>query len=432
MKEHEKENSIMDEPIQPIEPTISFYDRPRVKIEKIPVGPGVILGIETVSNPEIGIGGAYGTWGESVRNEDLPQMIQDRVGDLLKDEEKLSLSELGFYFRQLGPKLSPQEHVELEVEVGKRFLTEAAHANGWEPKDVDAILIGASLPPAVDFIDRIAAEAGIPDRALKVSIHKACDGSVAGLNMALNPNLPLNAQLHRTLAKELFGKKVLVGGIEGLSRIVDFTHDKNALQFFGNGAGVIGLVPGETMKFLVGTSREAFDNEGVLQVRMFYPHSKVKVDGQSMIEVFQNGENHIRVAGLMHEPEGDTPVLMAGMMGMVKLFVRNGVQAVQEVYQAYHKRMADLGMPGREIVVAIVHHANLKINQFKVKNLQKEGIQIPFPWLIKEFGNVSAASNMIAFLRKLSQLNPGDHILFDGFGAGSYYDVLAVELGGQS
>ena len=186
------------------------------------------------------------------------------------------------------------------------------------------------------------------------------------------------------------------------------------------------------MKFLVGTSREAFDTEGVLQVRMFYPHSKVKVEGQSMIEVFQDGENHIRVAGLMHEPEGDTPVLMAGMMGMVKLFVRNGVQAVQEVYQAYHNRMADLGMPGREIVVAIVHHANLKINQFKVKNLQKEGIQIPFPWLLKEFGNVSAASNMIAFLRKLSQLNPGDHILFDGFGAGSYYDVLAVELGGQA
>jgi hypothetical protein len=36
---------------------------------------------------------------------------------------------------------------------------------------------------------------------------------------------------------------------------------------------------------------------------------------------------------------------------------------------------------------------------------------------------------MIAFLRQLPQINPGDHVLFDGFGAGSYYDVLAVELG---
>ena len=51
------------------------------------------------------------------------------------------------------------------------------------------------------------------------------------------------------------------------------------------------------------------------------------------------------------------------------------------------------------------------------------------PWLVSEFGNVSAASNMIAFLRELPSLNPGDHILIDGFGAGTYYDVLAVELG---
>jgi 3-oxoacyl-[acyl-carrier-protein] synthase III len=78
--------------------------------------------------------------------------------------------------------------------------------------------------------------------------------------------------------------------------------------------------------------------------------------------------------------------------------------------------------------VAIVHHANLKINKLIEKHLNKEGIQIPMPWLLSDFGNVSAASNMIAFLRKLKQLKPGDHILFDGFGAGTYYDVLAVEL----
>jgi hypothetical protein len=36
---------------------------------------------------------------------------------------------------------------------------------------------------------------------------------------------------------------------------------------------------------------------------------------------------------------------------------------------------------------------------------------------------------MIAFLRKLPDMKLGDHILFDGFGAGTYYDTLAVELG---
>jgi hypothetical protein len=223
---------------------------------------------------------------------------------------------------------------------------------------------------------------------------------------------------------------VLLGGIEGLSRFIRFSRDKNAIQLFGNGAGIIGVVPGKTMRFLVGATREVFDEEGVLQVRMYYPHSGHRIADQTMIEVTQAGASHLRVAGLMHEPQTDAPVVMAGPMGMVKLFVRSGVQVVREVYEAYQRRMAELGIPGKAIAVAIVHHANLKINQLKEKHLQKEGIQIPMPWLLKEFGNVSAASNMIAFLRKLSDLRPGDNILFDGFGAGTYYDVLAVELGG--
>jgi 3-oxoacyl-[acyl-carrier-protein] synthase III len=185
------------------------------------------------------------------------------------------------------------------------------------------------------------------------------------------------------------------------------------------------------MKFLVGTTREAYDEEGALQVRMAYPHSRQRIAGQSLIEVAETGENSIRIAGLMHEPDDPTaPVVMAGPMGMVKLFVRNGVEAVRTAYQSYRALMAQLDLGDKDIAVAIVHHANYKINQLKEKQLRKEGICIPMPWLLSEFGNVSAASNMIAFLRELTSLKPGDHVLFDGFGAGSYYDVLAVELGG--
>jgi len=223
---------------------------------------------------------------------------------------------------------------------------------------------------------------------------------------------------------------VLVGGIEGLSRFTRFSRDKNALQLFGNGAGIIGVVPGESMQFLAGGSQEVFDSEGVLEVHMYYPHSRKRIEGQSMIEVSKAGPNHLRFAGLMHEPEDDAPVVMAGPMGMVKLFVRSGVEAVREVYGAYLRRMEELGIPGKEIAVAIVHHANYKINQLKEKHLLREGIQIPMPWLIKDFGNVSAASNMIAFLRRLSSMLPGEHVLMDGFGAGTYYDVLAFRLGG--
>ena len=408
----------------------SFYERPQVHVERIPVGEGVTIGFERVVNPAVGIGGAYGTWGDSIDNEGLPDLLEKVMGVPLASDEKFNLAELGFLHRQFSPSLSKEENIELEVQAGARFLREAANASGWEPGEVQAVLIGNGGPVTEDYVERIAAKAGIPESALKVSIHKACDSSVAGLNLALNPSLPFNKQLGQNLAKVLDGKKVLVGGIEGLSRLMRTTRDKNAFQFFGNGAGVIGVIPGQTMKFLVGQTREVFDEEGVLAIHMYYPHSGKRVEGQSLVEITQPKPNVIRFAGFMPEPAGGSPIEMAGMLGMVKLFVRTGVQVVQEVYQAYQQKMADMGMPGKEIAVAIVHHANLKINQLKEKTLNREGIHIPMPWLLKDFGNVSAASNMIAFLRKLSSLKPGDHVLFDGFGAGTYYDVLAVELGG--
>jgi 3-oxoacyl-[acyl-carrier-protein] synthase III len=417
----------MDNPQEEIP---SFFDRPRVEIEKISIGPGIPLGIERVSNSRIGIGGAYGAWGEPYDNAGLSNLVENRLGEPLAGDEKMNLAELGFIYRHHLAELSPEEHLELELEVGARFLREAARACGWQPSEVEGVLIGVSGPATADYTERISAKAGIPDSALKVSVHKACDGSVAGLHLALNPTLPVNLSGARNLAEELRGKKVLVGGIEGLSRFIGMSRDKFALQLFGNGAGVIGVIPGESMKFLAGKTHEVFDEEGVLAVRMFYPHSKERISGKSMIEVTQAGENHIRVAGLMHEPDSEWPVVMEGPMGMVKLFVRSGVQVVSEAYQAYQSLIEKLGIPDRSIAVAIVHHANLKINKLKEKHLNREGIRLPMPWLIHDFGNVSAASNMIAFLRTLSDLKPGDHVLFDGFGAGTYYDVLAFELGG--
>lgn len=408
----------------------SFFDRPDVQIDRIPVGEGVPLGIERVSNSAIGVAGAYGSWGESYDNTTLPGLIEQRLGEPLGDQEKMNLADLGFVNRHHIAELSDEEHLEVELEVGARFLKGAIQANGWQASDVDAVLIGLSGPAADDYTEQIADRAGIPESAVKVSIHKACDSSIGGLHLVLNPSLSTLSGINRNLAEELYGKKVLVGGIEGLSRFMKRSRDKNALQLFGNGAGVIGLVPGESMKFLVGRTHENYDEDGMLAVRMYYPHSRQRIVGQSMIEVSQAGINHIRLAGLMHEPDNEAPLEMAGLMGMVKLFVRSGVQVMQDVYQAYQARMHELGNFDQSIAVAIVHHANFKINKLIEKNLLREGIRINMPWLLSDFGNVSAASNMIALLRKLSSIRPGDHVLFDGFGAGTYYDALAVEMGG--
>ncbi|MGA7193642.1 MAG: 3-oxoacyl-[acyl-carrier-protein] synthase III C-terminal domain-containing protein [Anaerolineales bacterium] len=404
----------------------SFYERPNVKRDTIQIGDGIPFGIEQVSNKELAIGGAYGSWGKSYSNANLPEFVASRMGHELKEGDQLELGDLGFMSRQHVPVLTQEENHQLELEVGTRLIKEAAQSNGWETSEVQGLLVGSSGPITDNYLSEIAQRAGIPEDAIKVSVHKACDGSVGALNLVLNPELSQPGQLN--IAEELRGKKVLVGGIEGLSRFIGMTQDKNALQLFGNGFGMIGLIPGKTIKFLVGKSMEVFDEEGLLKVRMVYPHSGLKAIGK-LVEVVQVGASYIRVAGLMHEPEDGSNISMAGLMGMVKLFVRTGVQAVTDVFGSYQKLMEKLGTPDKKLAVAIVHHANYKINKLKEKQLLKEGISFPMPWLLRDFGNVSAASNMIAFLRQLPQIKPGDHVLFDGFGAGTYYDVLAVELG---
>ncbi|MGC1375119.1 MAG: hypothetical protein WA821_02790, partial [Anaerolineales bacterium] len=382
----------MEQINQAVQKIASFFDRPGVQVDIIKAGKNIPFGIERVFNPLLKIGGVYGTWGESFDNERLPSLLEQRLGRPLAPEQRLSLADLGFTNRHHIAKLSPEDDQAVELEIGARLLKEACNTCGWDPSEVEGVLIGMSAPTGNDYVAQICKLVGIPDSALKVAVHKACDSSVACLHLALNPDMPENKSLNLNIAKTLYGKKILVGGIEGLSRFIGTSHDPTALQMFGNGAGVIGVIPGVTMKFLTGKTFEAFDTEGYLQVQMYYPHAGPKAD--TRLDVVQTGEHTIRVAGMMHEPADGSSVIMAGPMGMVKLFVRNGVQVVHDVYGAYQAKLTELGMTGKSISVAIVHHANYKINKLKEKQLNSEGIVMAMPWLLSEFGNISAASNM--------------------------------------
>ena len=120
------------------EEDVSFYERPNVQRQEIDVGKKVSIGIESVSQPELGIGGAYGTWGESVHNRDLLAYVESRLGQAVPENEKLSLTPLGFLNRQHIPELNDSQHLSLEIQVGAHFLKAAARACGWQPEEVDA------------------------------------------------------------------------------------------------------------------------------------------------------------------------------------------------------------------------------------------------------------------------------------------------------
>ena len=48
---------------QPEESGQSFFEQPQVKRVIIPVGGGIPLGIQPVTNSRLGLGGAFGAWG---------------------------------------------------------------------------------------------------------------------------------------------------------------------------------------------------------------------------------------------------------------------------------------------------------------------------------------------------------------------------------
>src|SRR5215212_2630610 len=132
---------------------ISFFDRPNVEKGIIEVGQGIPFGMESVSNPAVGIGGVYGTWGQGYDNAALPGFLEQRLGHPIPVNEQLNLSELGFRNRHHVPlNLTRDEHTRLEIEVGTRFLREAIKACNWQPSEVDAVLVGMGAGVSEDYL----------------------------------------------------------------------------------------------------------------------------------------------------------------------------------------------------------------------------------------------------------------------------------------
>ena len=82
--------------LEKVREEISFFDRPGIEKGMINIANGIPFAIERVTNSSVGIGGVYGTWGDSYSNETLAGFLEARLGHPLLPDQKLNLSELGF------------------------------------------------------------------------------------------------------------------------------------------------------------------------------------------------------------------------------------------------------------------------------------------------------------------------------------------------
>ena len=390
--------------------------------EILPIGEGIPYYPErVVGDKERGLGGVYAGWGQRVTNEELPGYVGDFLGRNLEPSEILELDSKGFTSRHLTLHLPHEEAAQAELMVGERAIKGTIEANGWYPDEIDALVIGITSPLSSDFTVEMARRAGIPESALKISVHTACDSSMRGLSW-VEQN------------EKLKGKKVLLGAVENLSRglagggIVEPTKDTQALQLFGNGVGFIGIVPEVSLRPIVirQGGEDMYDKEGALQVAVNY-----SLLGSSQIEERQYPGNHTVIAGRMPKPVDGTSVKMADNRGMLTLFGHNTADLTYEVLVETRDKLGLSGDPNEWFQWVVMHNANFKISRSQSARLErvyKLPLDLTPYFVLSDFGNVSAASPMISWLRQSNKMTQGTRGLFVGYGAGGYYDVISAQV----
>ncbi len=215
-------------------------------------------------------------------------------------------------------------------------------------------------------------------RAAAYDMFAACTGFVFGIGMG------------RALIAAGAAERVLVVGVETLSRIVDYT-DRNTCVLFGDGAGAAVL---ET----------STSGEGLLAVDMHSDGELGEVlEVPSGISVNPASEHTVRAREHFIRMQGK------------KLFPF----AVRSMEDSVRKCLDASGLAPDDLTLLIPHQANVRIIDGVRERL---GVPADRVYVnIERYGNTSSASIPIALdeVVRAGRVKPGDRVAFAAFGGGA-------------
>jgi 3-oxoacyl-[acyl-carrier-protein] synthase-3 len=273
---------------------------------------------------------------------------------------------------------------DLGAEAGRNACLKA----GVDPSTIDCIIVGTvtgdcPFPSTATFIQK---KLGAMPGGCAFDLSAACAGFIYGLSIG-------DAFIRRGQFK-----RVLVVGVEILSRIVDWT-DRGTCVLFGDGAGAVLLAADDR------------PGRGVLSTHLY-------ADG-ALTDIL------LQPAGGSREP------LTAAAIAEKRQFVKmNGREvykhAVRNMAAASKAALEANGLAPADVSCVVAHQANLRIIEGVAERV---GIPIERFFInIDRYGNTSSASVPTALdeALELGRIKDGDLLLFSALGGGLAWASAAV------
>jgi 3-oxoacyl-[acyl-carrier-protein] synthase-3 len=273
---------------------------------------------------------------------------------------------------------------DLAAEAGRR----ACETAEIDPREVDCIIVATISPdmpmPAVAVTVQQKIGAGA---CAAFDVSAACAGFIYGMSLA------------DAFIRVGQFKRVLVIGVEILSRLVDWT-DRNTCVLFGDGAGAALFVP-------------STDERGILSTHIFadgsgLPFLNIPGGGSAEPTTLKTVENKRHLVKMQGKP----------------VFTH----AVKNISSAAKTALEANGKKPEDVDVVVAHQANLRILEAVAERV---GIPLEKFFLnIHKYGNTSSASIPIALdeAAREGRVKPNDLVLMAALGAGLSWGSALVRF----
>ena len=264
----------------------------------------------------------------------------------------------------------------------------ACRAAGVEPSSIDCIIVG-TVTPDVPFPSTAAfvqKKLGAAAGGCAFDLSAACAGFIYGLSIG-------DAFIRRGQFK-----RILVIGVEVLSRIIDWT-DRGTCVLFGDGAGAVLLAPDDK------------PGRGILSTHLY-------ADGTFTDVLYQP-------AGGSREPPSVATV--AEKRHFVKMNGREVYKhAVRNMAAASKVALEANGLTSADVAWVIAHQANIRIIEGVSERV---GIGMDRFYInVDRYGNTSSASVPTALDEaiEMGKIKDGDLLIFSALGGGLAWASAAV------